>query len=373
MTEQTENTTKDTTSSVQAGDLTKLLEACREEAGMDIQTASTNMRLSLNLLKTLEAEDFDNLPEPPYVRGYLRSYAKLSDTDAKPLIRTYELLRGADPEAITRDYTLPIATRSKPAFSADMLRIAFFAGLIALVVLIGMIPAVQGWVGGIWTAFSEPVNPPEINQPLNLNADNNQPNNSDNEKTQIVVSKPQVSTASTEVEPKEDNPPIPQVSQQTPSQKQEIVIAQAKASHAAAVEKAKAAQQAQEEQQAIASGIDPNKKPEDETTEADAENTEKNAEDSEKPALTQPIEGEVSIRLEFNKEVWMNIRQGERKNRGKRIFEALNQANTVKELKAVTPINFKIGNAQGVTVYLNGQPYDLKPHTRGSVARFVIK
>lgn len=383
MTEQTENPTLETTtsSSVQAGDLTKLLEACREQAGMDIKTASENMRLSLNLLTTLEAEDFANLPEPPYVRGYLRSYAKLAETDAKPLIRTYELLRGADPDAITRDMPISLSAKSsKPPMSTETMRLALLAGVIVLLILISMIPAVRAWMTDLWASFSKPVNAPEFVQ-----TENKTPFDP---KVALNDKKPETDqTVDAEKAPEAKQKAIPQVSEHSETVKQDIIVAQAKAASAAAAEKAQAAQDAQAKQQAIADGVDPNAATEQDSeakegTEGDTANADetkvdgadakdkKDATDKEK---RQPLEGEVAIRLEFSKEVWMQIRQGERQNKGKRIFEALNSAGTVKELKAITPINFKIGNAPAAKLFLNGTPYDLKPHTRGSVARFVIK
>jgi len=67
-------------------------------------------------------------------------------------------------------------------------------------------------------------------------------------------------------------------------------------------------------------------------------------------------------------DAWLQVRDG----RNKIIFEALNTANTWKEFKTGTPLTFKIGNADGVRIYFNGQPYNLAPYTKGSVARFTI-
>lgn len=66
---------------------------------LDQEQAAIAMRLSPAMIKALESENFAELPDPPYVRGYLRSYARLDDSDPQPLIRTYEVLRGADPDS----------------------------------------------------------------------------------------------------------------------------------------------------------------------------------------------------------------------------------------------------------------------------------
>jgi hypothetical protein len=86
------------------------------------------------------------------------------------------------------------------------------------------------------------------------------------------------------------------------------------------------------------------------------------------PAPT-PIEGDVNVKLEFTQDVWMQVKDETKKT----LFESTNTAGTTKEFKATTPLNFKVGNAPGVKVYLNGQLYDQTPYTKGSVARFKVE
>ena len=59
-------------------------------------------------------------------------------------------------------------------------------------------------------------------------------------------------------------------------------------------------------------------------------------------------------------------------DKGQTIFSALSTAGTRKELKARTPLKFKIGNAAGVQVYLNGQLIDQRSYTRANVATFEV-
>lgn len=73
--------------------------------------------------------------------------------------------------------------------------------------------------------------------------------------------------------------------------------------------------------------------------------------------------------MEFAEEVWTQVK-GEDK---KPLFESLNTAGTIKEFKAKAPLDFKIGNAPGVKIYINGQLFDQTPHIKGSVARFKVE
>jgi hypothetical protein len=86
-------------------------------------------------------------------------------------------------------------------------------------------------------------------------------------------------------------------------------------------------------------------------------------------ATTPPLAGEVNIKMEFAEEVWMQIKDDDKKT----LFESLNTAGNIKEFKATPPLNVKIGNAPGVKIYVNGQPFDLTAHTKGSVARFRVE
>jgi hypothetical protein len=73
--------------------------------------------------------------------------------------------------------------------------------------------------------------------------------------------------------------------------------------------------------------------------------------------------------MEFAEEVWMQIKGDDKKT----LFESLNTAGNIKEFKATPPLNVKIGNAPGVKIFVNGQPFDLTAHTKGSVARFRVE
>lgn len=73
--------------------------------------------------------------------------------------------------------------------------------------------------------------------------------------------------------------------------------------------------------------------------------------------------------MEFAEEVWTQVKGEDKKT----LFESLNTAGTIKEFKAKAPLDFKIGNAPGVKIYINGQLFDQNPHIKGSVARFKVE
>ncbi|MEZ5479768.1 MAG: helix-turn-helix domain-containing protein [Thiolinea sp.] len=142
---------------ISPGSLSRKLRGCREMAELSLEQAAQEMRLPINVLKALESENFAALPEPPYVRGYLRSYARLSETDPNDLIRRYEILRGADPDDVTSfsPSAMPMNRNTpKPTVSPGTIKLAGLAFVVFILGVLSMIPAVSQWATETWKSFS---------------------------------------------------------------------------------------------------------------------------------------------------------------------------------------------------------------------------
>lgn len=68
-----------------------LLAAAREKAGMSIEAAASQLRLSVRQVQALEADDASALPAPTFVRGFIRNYAKLLALDVDALLEVYRV------------------------------------------------------------------------------------------------------------------------------------------------------------------------------------------------------------------------------------------------------------------------------------------
>jgi cytoskeleton protein RodZ len=90
---------QETTTSVpdSQGPGTRLRKA-REARGMTAQEVAAHLHLHTRTIQTLEADDFDNLPSPIYIRGYLRNYAKLLQLDGDELVAAYDRDASHDPQ-----------------------------------------------------------------------------------------------------------------------------------------------------------------------------------------------------------------------------------------------------------------------------------
>ena len=75
------------------------------------------------------------------------------------------------------------------------------------------------------------------------------------------------------------------------------------------------------------------------------------------------------VRLEFQGESWVEIKDGE----GKTLMSQLNPAGSQKTVEGTPPLAVVIGNASSVRVTYNDASFDLKPHTKVDVARFTLE
>ena len=66
-----------------------VLTDARNQAALSQADVAKRMNLMVRTIQALEEDDFKNLPGPTYVRGYLRTYARLVGLDSEQLVRIY--------------------------------------------------------------------------------------------------------------------------------------------------------------------------------------------------------------------------------------------------------------------------------------------
>ena len=401
----TETTTpvEEQTSAIQAGDLGKQLIACREKAGLDLEQAADEMHLSTSLLRSLEKEEFARLPEPPYVRGYLRGYAKFSDTDPKELIRTYEALRGANPDEIAHHFapsrSLHRVTQ-QPSLSPVVIKLLGVGVIVLGLGMLSLLPSVRDWTSSTWSAFSAKTAPPPVVRPAPaLETFTAQ---KDAEEQAVVTTPTATETLAPAASSSDATTPAVATTAETTAPATDTAATTASEAATATATTSPTAPTAASSTQDTATTpatdsttvstatpatpattpTDASATPSTPATSADATATATTTPattpdataaatttDADGTTPTQPIAGEVNIKLEFTEDVWMQVKDGGKKT----LYESLNASGSTKELKATTPLNFKVGNARGVKIYLNGQLYDQAPHTKGSVSRFKVE
>ena len=86
-------------------ELGEILREAREAKGLTLDDAFEETRITRKYLAAMEGGDYDQLPTPVHVRGYLRNYARFLGLDPTPLLERYEnspRKRAALPEPVTR-------------------------------------------------------------------------------------------------------------------------------------------------------------------------------------------------------------------------------------------------------------------------------
>ena len=76
----------------EAQSLGQALQAGREARGLSREEVAKALRLSISTVRRLENEDWEMMPAPVFVRGYVSSYARLVGLDADALLSLYKVM-----------------------------------------------------------------------------------------------------------------------------------------------------------------------------------------------------------------------------------------------------------------------------------------
>ncbi len=112
-----------------------ILREARERMGMSVEEVAIRLKFAPRQIIALEEENFGQLPELAFVRGFVRSYARLLQIDETPLL---EALPGAPvreqaPEKRAREDVLPGDSGSRNQ------NLVWLAAALAVAVVIGIL------------------------------------------------------------------------------------------------------------------------------------------------------------------------------------------------------------------------------------------
>ena len=68
------------------------LAAARLLKGLSPEYVASKLHLRVQMIESLEADDYEKMPEPVFIKGYLRAYAILLDMPSDPLLATFNRL-----------------------------------------------------------------------------------------------------------------------------------------------------------------------------------------------------------------------------------------------------------------------------------------
>ena len=286
------------------------LAKAREGLGLTQEEVAERLRLAPRQVLALETDDYDHLPGPTYVRGYLRSYAELVGLALDPILEAY----GHVPASSKASDLGSLAPKEQITSQHRHVRLATYV-MVALIIAL----AVTWWQGRTLRRkpVSKPVAPSAAAGPAQS----------------------QAPTASTAVAPAA--PASPRVLA-TPPPAAELPH-QAPATLLPAHPLAKAAGPAvlsRPMQVVIAT----------------------------KAAAGAGANGRALLVLSTVQDSWVDVRDAQ----GNKLLYETVPAGRVVTLDGNAPLKVFLGNAAGVKVEFDGKPFNPTPYMHGQVARFTL-
>ncbi|MBT8447554.1 MAG: DUF4115 domain-containing protein [Gammaproteobacteria bacterium] len=115
----------------------RMIREARDAAGMTAQQLAAQLNLDERRIAALEADDFDQLAPPTFVKGYLRAAARLLDLEAPLVLEAYSRLTGSEEPGVTAFSSQP------PLQITSQHRVV--QGVTWLVVVASVVLAVAWW------------------------------------------------------------------------------------------------------------------------------------------------------------------------------------------------------------------------------------
>ncbi len=142
----------DTATTMKAG---AYLSSEREKSKLSVQQVADKLYLDVNLIKALEADNYEQLPPPIFIRGYIRNYAKLLEIPAEPILTAYER---SGQTAISTPVITPQLTPKKQTNSSDW---RFKAVTYTIIITLMMLMALWQYYPTSISESQEAVNVPD--------------------------------------------------------------------------------------------------------------------------------------------------------------------------------------------------------------------
>jgi cytoskeleton protein RodZ len=265
----------------------RALAEARVARNLTVAEVAQQLKLSATQVEALEADAYEQLPGPVFVRGFVRNYARLLELDGEALAAKVELphVSSSASAAIPLSRNIPFPEQGGSNWLP-------YVSVLALV--IGVVVVYEVFFSSPSEVMVSAVTPKPATAPVVV---------------QPVVPQPVV--------PIKEVAPVSVTSESLPV----------------------------------------------------AETVTVTAVNEPAPAPVKPQAGMAELHFVFETDSWIEVR-----DRNERIlFSQLNSAGTEHQMQGRRPLSVVIGNARGVRLTYNGQPFDLAPHTRVEVARFTLE
>lgn len=306
--------------SAASASLGRTLRAARESLGLSIAEVADQTKFAVRQIESLEADDFRHLPEMTFVRGFVRSYAKLLHLDAQVLLALLPQTRTAPQPLVSSSVEVPFPT----AQTAQRINLVWLGAALLLAVLI---------VAFVVWQYTRPATndaPAKVETPLELPA----------AAQSIAAAPPEVSVAAPTVPAVAPPQALPAAKSATP-----VPVPPAATKPVAPAVPVSPVQTGKPAQPAVT-----------------PDNAASKSSEVGKPS---------ALRLVFDEESWTEIR-----NRDDKIISSqVNPRGSELKLDGRAPFSLVIGHAASVHLYRRDKPVDLTPYINSSseVARLTLE
>ncbi|MBQ73775.1 MAG: hypothetical protein CMQ20_01980 [Gammaproteobacteria bacterium] len=308
----------------------ELLVAAREKAGLTQKEVADELYLTTAFIRYLDEGNFDKIPRPAFIKGYLRSYARVVGASGDDVVSRYGgVLQDVVENVRLRDVTEETVGSVK--FTGPILQ----TGLIGLLGVIGVVAIV--W----WVASSD-----EDNQ-------RNRP--------RVVVSQPESEPATGDDASSSDNADFEFVVQE--QELADSVVDEEIANEPLATDE-KVNEPETEEEPGGASLTDEQRGETDQDgAESDAEppadsvKVERNNEGGVNH-ITVDAGGVDEIEIRFSDECWLEIEDANVES----VYSDLNRSGDILRVFGTAPFTLLLGRAPAVTVLFNGEETDISKY-----------
>jgi cytoskeleton protein RodZ len=323
----------------QAASLGNMLREAREKLGLSIADVAGQIKFAPRQIEALEADDYKHLPEAAFLRGFVRSYAKILRLDAETLLASMPQTKVATAELIPASVDVPFPN----AHSLRQQNMLWLGAASLLAVIVAgfalwhfKTPVKQAKVASVETPVTLPADTKIVSEPLVLKSSTIVPSAPATPKAQpVVAAQSSVRPAKTLASARDTKAPTP-----VPEAKAQASVREAKAQSSVRAAKTLAARD----------------------TEVISANT---------LALSGVSPPTAELRLVFGEESWTEIKDKD----GKIISSQVNPRGSELQLQGNPPFTMLIGHAASASLYYRGKQVDLKPYINqySEVAHLTLK
>lgn len=310
-----------------------VLKAAREAQGLSIHEVSGQLRLGVKQIQAIEQDDFDKLPQPSIVRGFIRNYARLLNIDVAPIIEAYQRI-------VPNKTPLPLSVRSNASRSVIDKPVRVLRPQRLLTLLIFLILA------AIAAYFYINHIKPHTLKDASLALDVEEISETTGQQIEI---------------------PVPPATATAPEASNSAPVESGNTASTASVEAPAEANLAMQP----AAGMPP-------ATQADTVVSTPTIVSTPTPAAGQSLETttlkavdpqKANLSFKVTEDSWVRIEDMQ----GKKLFSEVLPAGSERQVVTDKPVNITVGHAAGTQLTIDNQPYDLTQATRGRVARIQLK